>query len=93
MQDSKPFWLGAVQVSSDASSFAWIDGSAFNFTKVGSTLLNFRDYTCVGLVMYKNEWWDHPCSLSNAGHLCQQIIGADMINKNDLNANDYPEHY
>ncbi|RWR99020.1 galactose-specific lectin nattectin-like protein, partial [Dinothrombium tinctorium] len=76
IDSSTNYWLGAIQLSANVLSFAWSDGSDFNYSNWQSDKPNgqFGDAKgCVAIVINKSGWRETTCFESH-GQICQTSI-------------------
>ncbi|RWS07731.1 hypothetical protein B4U79_16114 [Dinothrombium tinctorium] len=86
------YWLGGIQLASGLSSFMWIDGSEFNYTKWRSDFPSgYKRFPCVAIDMDERYFWDISC-YEQRFQLCQ--IVTDSTDKSlAINDDRYPQNY
>ncbi|RWR99937.1 hypothetical protein B4U79_19193, partial [Dinothrombium tinctorium] len=86
------YWLGAVQISNDILSFAWTDGSKFNYSKIATSQANYKMMPCVGLTTNRREWFDQPCEWKYFRQMCQRK-DEDFGYEDIFLSRSHPHHY
>ncbi|RWR99688.1 ladderlectin-like protein, partial [Dinothrombium tinctorium] len=83
------FWLGGVQIADRIPSFAWTDGTKFNYSKWSHGEPQGEKFSlCMAIIMETRKGWViYNCGRSHY-QLCQKSVNKDIFYDNE-----YPEHY
>ncbi|RWS00308.1 type-2 ice-structuring protein-like protein [Dinothrombium tinctorium] len=84
------YWLGGIQVADRLSSFAWTDGSVFNYSRWDENHPNReKNFRCLAINMHiEHNWHSTPCNHSHR-QLCQKSREL----KNVFYDTEYPEYF
>ncbi|RWR99634.1 hypothetical protein B4U79_18762, partial [Dinothrombium tinctorium] len=82
-------WLGGVQIADRIPSFAWTDGTKFNYTKwYPGEPEREKSFRCMAILMGMRQGWATVGCDSLCYQLCQKSVNKDIFYDNE-----YPEHY
>ncbi|RWR99248.1 perlucin 5-like protein, partial [Dinothrombium tinctorium] len=91
IDSSTNYWLGAIQLSANVLSFAWSDGSDFNYSnwKPGQPNGNYGNaHDCVAITIDKLGWMDRTCF-----ELHRQICQTSILTNDASLYETFPIHY